>query len=86
MSPEQLEGKEADARSDIFAFGAVLYEMLSGQRAFQGDSTVSMITAVTRDAPKALREFVKDLPPEWNVSFCGACARRPKNGLRRLGS
>jgi serine/threonine protein kinase len=42
MSPEQLEGREADARSDIFAFGAVLYEMLTGRRAFQGQSTVSI--------------------------------------------
>ena len=64
MSPEQLEGKEADARSDIFAFGAVLYEMLSGRRAFQGDSTVSTITAITRDAPEPLRGFVKDVPRE----------------------
>jgi len=64
MSPEQLEGKEADARSDIFAFGAVLYEMLTGRRAFQGQSTVSIITAVTRDEPKPVRELVKGVPPE----------------------
>jgi eukaryotic-like serine/threonine-protein kinase len=64
MSPEQLEGKEADARSDIFAFGAVLYEMLTGRRAFQGQSTVSIITAVTRDEPKPVRELVKGVPTE----------------------
>jgi eukaryotic-like serine/threonine-protein kinase len=46
MSPEQLEGTEADTRSDIFAFGAVLYEMLSGRRAFQGRSQASLIAAI----------------------------------------
>ncbi|MDQ6707708.1 MAG: serine/threonine protein kinase, partial [Acidobacteriota bacterium] len=45
MAPEQLEGKEADARSDIFAFGATLYEMLTGRKAFQGSSQASLITA-----------------------------------------
>src|SRR5262249_19092213 len=44
MSPEQLEGREADARSDLFAFGAVLYEMLTGQRAFPGKSTISVMS------------------------------------------
>src|ERR1700678_4399464 len=42
MSPEQIEGKEADARSDIFAFGAVLYEMTTGKRPFQGKSEISL--------------------------------------------
>jgi serine/threonine protein kinase len=52
MAPEQLEGKEADARCDIFAFGAVLYEMLTGQRAFPGQSQASVIAAILeRDAP-----------------------------------
>src|SRR5437870_4992563 len=64
MSPEQLDGREVDARSDVFAFGAVLYEMLTGRRAFQGQSTVSIITAVTRDEPKPVRELVKGVPPE----------------------
>ena len=52
MAPEQLEGKEADARSDIFAFGAVLYEMVTGKRAFEGASRASVIVAILeRDAP-----------------------------------
>src|SRR4029450_4124511 len=49
MSPEQAEGKPLDARSDIFSFGAVLYELLSGQRAFGGTSTVAVLSAVLRD-------------------------------------
>ncbi|HEY0702963.1 MAG TPA: protein kinase [Candidatus Acidoferrales bacterium] len=52
MSPEQVEGKEADARSDIFSLGAVLYEMASGKRAFEGKSTASIIAAIIeRDPP-----------------------------------
>ena len=46
MSPEQIEGKEADARSDLFAFGAVLYEMATGKRAFEGKSQISVASAI----------------------------------------
>ncbi|HLN79854.1 MAG TPA: serine/threonine-protein kinase, partial [Thermoanaerobaculia bacterium] len=53
MSPEQVRGKPADHRSDIFAFGAILYEMLSGQRAFKGDSAVETMNAILiRDLPE----------------------------------
>jgi len=62
MSPEQLEGKEVDASSDIFAFGAVLYEMLTGQRTFQRQSTIDTIAAVGREEPRPVSEFVKDVP------------------------
>jgi serine/threonine protein kinase len=51
MSPEQVRGEETDHRTDIFTFGAVLYEMLTGRRAFQGQSSVETLTAILRDDP-----------------------------------
>jgi Tol biopolymer transport system component len=51
MAPEQLEGQDADARSDIFAFGAIVYEMLTGRRAFSGETYASLIGAILRDEP-----------------------------------
>jgi serine/threonine protein kinase len=56
MSPEQVEGKPADERSDIFAFGVVVYEMIAGQRPFTGDSSASVLAAVLRDAPPSLAQ------------------------------
>ena len=55
MSPEQAEGQPLDARSDIFSFGAVLYEMLSGTRAFSGTTMAQVLSAVMRDDPPPLR-------------------------------
>src|SRR6516225_2118404 len=54
MSPEQLQGEEADARSDLFSFGCVLYEMLSGKRAFEGQSAASVIAAILEREPAPL--------------------------------
>jgi serine/threonine protein kinase/Tol biopolymer transport system component len=64
MSPEQAEGKRLDARSDVFSFGAVLYEMLTGQRAFRGDSGASTLAAILRSEPRPASEVVPALPRE----------------------
>jgi serine/threonine protein kinase len=64
MSPEQAEGKKVDARSDVFSFGAVLYEMVTGRRAFQGDSQASTLAAVLRSEPRPATQVVEGLPAE----------------------
>jgi Tol biopolymer transport system component len=63
MSPEQIQGKEADARSDIFAFGAMLYEMLSGKRAFQGKSQLSLASAILEKDPEPIATIQPLTPP-----------------------
>ena len=72
MSPEQAEGRELDARSDIFSFGLVLYEMLSGQRAFRGDSWISTLAAILHDEPRSLRDINVAIPAlvEQHVARC----------------
>jgi Tol biopolymer transport system component len=63
MSPEQIQGKEADARSDIFAFGAMLYEMLTGKRAFQGKSQLSLASAILEKDPDPIAAVQPLTPP-----------------------
>jgi serine/threonine-protein kinase len=63
MAPEQLEGKEADARTDIFAFGSVLYEMVTGKRAFEGKSQASLIAAILERQPTPINEIERMTPP-----------------------
>jgi len=63
MSPEQLEGKEADARSDVFSFGATLYEMITGRRAFEGESQANLIAAVMERTPPPISEAKPKAPP-----------------------
>jgi serine/threonine-protein kinase len=62
MSPEQLEGGDADARTDIWALGQLLYEMVTGQRAFVADSIASLIGAILKDEPRPIREL-KSMTP-----------------------
>jgi Tol biopolymer transport system component len=64
MSPEQAQGKPVDARSDIFSFGAVLYEMVTGQKAFHGDTRASVMASILKDEPKPARELAEALPRE----------------------
>ncbi len=72
MAPEQLEGQEADARSDIFAFGAVMYEMATGSRAFAGNSQASLIASIIKEEPRSVSEVQPMLPPllEQTISQC----------------
>jgi eukaryotic-like serine/threonine-protein kinase len=78
MSPEQVEGKELDGRSDIFSFGAVLYEMLTGQRAFQGKSQLSVASAILEREPAPISS-VKPLMPAALDHAVGQClAKEPE--------
>ena len=75
MSPEQAEGLKVDARSDIFSFGAVLYEMVTGRRAFDGDSGISTLSAVLRDEVKPIHEMAPDVPVEL-ADIVNRCLRK----------
>jgi serine/threonine protein kinase/Tol biopolymer transport system component len=81
MSPEQAEGKKIDHRSDIFAFGVILYEMVTGTRPFIGGSSMSTLSAVLAKEPKPPSELVKDLPREFERIIL-RCLR--KDPARRL--
>src|SRR5678809_1538307 len=72
MSPEQLRGRPVDHRSDIFSFGAILYEMLSGKRAFRGESTADTMSSILREDPPDLSETNKTVSPalERVVNHC----------------
>jgi serine/threonine protein kinase len=72
MAPERIEGQEADARSDIFAFGVVLYEMVTGEKAFTGKTHASLISSILKDAPRPAIELQPLIPPllDHIVSRC----------------
>jgi eukaryotic-like serine/threonine-protein kinase len=72
MSPEQVRGKPADARSDLFSFGAILYEMLSGKRAFHGESPAETMSAILKEELQELTETNRNVPPalEHIVRHC----------------
>ena len=78
MSPEQAQGRTLDARSDIFSFGAVLYEMLAGTRPFAGTRTADILSAILRDEPRPLKA------PAALERIVGAVSRRSRrSGFRR---
>jgi Tol biopolymer transport system component/predicted Ser/Thr protein kinase len=75
MSPEQAQGKPVDARSDIFSFGAVLYEMVSGRRAFQRNSQASTIAAILRDEPQPISQTATGTPRDLE-KIIARCLRK----------
>jgi serine/threonine protein kinase len=79
MSPEQAEGKPVDARSDIFSFGIVLYEMLTGQKAFKGQSALSTLSAILRDEAKPIREIAPGVPPNLAELTARCLAKQPQD-------
>lgn len=79
MSPEQLEGQEADPRTDIFAFGAVLYEMATGRRAFQGKNKTSLIAAIVSSTPTPVSEIAPLTPPALDHVIRKCLAKDPED-------
>ncbi len=77
MSPEQAQGKKVDTRSDIFSFGVVFYEMLTGQRAFSGDSALSTLSAILRDEHKPMIEVAPDVPPQLELLISRCLRKNP---------
>jgi serine/threonine-protein kinase len=77
MSPEQAESRQLDARSDMFSFGAVLYEMVTGRKAFDGTSGISTLTAILRDEPKPVREWSSGVPHQLQA-IISRCLRKDR--------
>ena len=77
MAPEQLEGKDVDARADVFAFGAVLYEMLTGRKAFDGGSAAAVMAAVLNTEPPALGTIQSPAPPSLERVIRKCLAKDP---------
>ncbi len=78
MSPEQIEGKEADARSDIFAFGAVLYEMVTGKRPFEGKSQISLASSILEKDPEPISALKPLTPPAFEHVLTTCLQKNPE--------
>src|SRR5687768_1229586 len=84
MSPEQAQGLSVDARSDIFSFGAILYEMFAGRRAFQGDTNARVLAAVLAGEPRDAAEGRPGLPRELTAILRRALAKKPDERYQRI--
>jgi eukaryotic-like serine/threonine-protein kinase len=79
MSPEQVEGKEVDGRSDIFSFGAVLYEMVTGRRAFEGKSQLSVASGILEKEPAPICTVKPMMPPALDHVIRKCLAKIPED-------
>ena len=85
MAPEQLEGRDADGRTDIFAFGATLYEMLTGQKAFDATSQAGIIAAIVHTDPPALSSVRPAVPPALERTVSKCLAKDPDDRWQTAG-
>jgi Tol biopolymer transport system component len=84
MSPEQAEGRPLDARSDVFSFGAVLYEMVTGRRAFDAQTNVATLSAILRDEPRPLSEVSESVPRELERIITHCLRKDPNRRFQHL--
>ncbi len=82
MAPEQLEGRESDARADLWALGCVLYEMATGKRAFDGGTQASLISAIMRDTPRPIAELAPTTPPALDHLIRMCLAKDPDERIQ----
>src|SRR6266404_9425238 len=85
MSPEQAEGKNVDARSDIFSFGSVLYEMMTGERAFQGETKLSTLSAILDKDPVPPSAIVRQTPSELEKLVLRCLRKDPERRMQHMG-
>jgi TolB-like protein/Tfp pilus assembly protein PilF len=84
MSPEQAGGKPVDTRSDIFSFGAVLYEMVTGRRAFRGDTKLAILSAILKDEPEPASSVRKEIPPELERIIARCLRKGPERRFQHM--
>ena len=78
MSPEQADGREVDARSDLFSLGVVLYEMATGQRPFRGETSLSILSSILKDTPRSVTELNPAVPSDLGRIIRRALAKDPE--------
>ncbi len=85
MSPEQAEGKKLDGRSDIFSFGSVLYEMVTGRRAFEGGTKLATLSAILHQDPKPVSEIAANVPAELEKIIARCLRKDPERRAQHMG-
>ena len=85
MAPEQLRGEPTDGRCDIFSFGVLLYECLTGRLPFRGETSIDVLHAILRDTPAPLRSLIPEIAPEWEQLVERCVAKSPAQRFASMG-